>query len=414
MAQIGEDRFAFGGAPLPLAEAQARLLAAHAVKCGVETVVLGEAVGRILAADALAPFDLPPTDNSAVDGFAVHFDDLSPDAPTTLPIHGRSAAGAAPAGPLPRGHAQRIFTGAVMPEGPDTVMMQEDCTVAADRLTVRPGIRRGANRRLAGEDIPRGAVALTAGKRLMPPDIGLLAALGFVTVAVRTRLRVVLFSTGDEIATPPAPLRPGQVYDANKPMLAALLHRLGAAVVDGGVLPDTPAPTREALRTAAAGADLVITSGGVSTGEEDHVRAAIEAVGTLEFWRVAIKPGRPVALGVLDGTPLLGLPGNPVAALITFTAIGRPLLDRLAGATYAPPPRFLVRSAFAYRKKPGRREYVRVQFDAAGAAHRHPREGAGILTSLTESDALMELPEDLTDLAPGDLAPCIPLGLLLG
>jgi molybdopterin molybdotransferase len=209
-------------------------------------------------------------------------------------------------------------------------------------------------------------------------------------------------------------LRAGQVYDANKPMLAALLHRLGAMVVDGGVLPDTPAPTREALRTAAARADLVITSGGVSTGEEDHVRAAIEAVGTLQFWRVAIKPGRPVALGVLDGTPLLGLPGNPVAALITFTAIGRPLLDRLAGATYVPPPRFLVRSAFDYRKKPGRREYVRVQFDAAGAAHRHPREGAGILTSLTESDALMELPEDLTELAAGDLVACIPLGLLLG
>jgi molybdopterin molybdotransferase len=209
-------------------------------------------------------------------------------------------------------------------------------------------------------------------------------------------------------------LLPGQVYDANKPMLAALLGRLGAMVVDGGILPDTPASTRDALRMAAAQADLVITSGGVSTGEEDHVRAAIEAVGTLEFWRVAIKPGRPVALGVLDGTPLLGLPGNPVAALITFTAIGRPLLDRLAGATYVPPPRFLVRSGFQYRKKAGRREYVRVQFDAAGDARRYPKEGAGILTSLTESDALMELPEDLSVLAPGDLAPCIPLGLLLG
>jgi molybdopterin molybdotransferase len=414
MAQISEDRFAFGGAPLPLAEAQARLVAAHAVKCGAETVTLGAAAGRILADDVLAPFDLPPTANSAVDGFAVYFDDLSPTAPTTLPVHGRSAAGAAPAGRLPRGQAQRIFTGAVLPDGPDTVMMQEDCTVEADRVTVQPGIRRGANRRPAGEDIACGAVALAAGKRLMPPDIGLLAALGLVDVAVRSRLRVVVFSTGDEIATAPAPLRPGQVYDANKPMLAALLGRLGAIVVDGGVLPDTPAPTREALRSAAARADLVITSGGVSTGEEDHVRAAIEAVGTLEFWRVAMKPGRPVALGVLDGTPLLGLPGNPVAALITFTAIGRPLLDRLAGATYVPPPRFPIRSAFAYRKKPGRREYVRVQFDAAGDARRYPKEGAGILTSLTESDALMELPEDLTALAPGDLAPCIPLGLLLG
>lgn len=414
MAQIGEDRFASGGTPLTLEAAQARLVASHAVTCGTETVALGEAAGRILAADVCAPFDLPPTDNSAVDGYAVYFDDLSPDGPTTLPIHGRSAAGAAPEGPLPRGQAQRIFTGAVLPEGPDTVMMQEDCTVAEGRVIMRPGIGRGANRRRAGEDIGRGAVAFTAGKRLAPPDVGLLAALGFLTVAVRVPLRVVIFSTGDEIATAPAPLRPGQIYDANKPMLAALLHRLGAVVADGGVLPDTLEATREALRAAAARAELVITSGGVSMGEEDHVRAAIEAVGTLEFWRVAIKPGRPVALGVLGGTPLLGLPGNPVAALITFTAIGRPLLDRLAGATYITPPRFLVRSAFPYRKKPGRREYLRVQFDAGGAARRHPREGAGILTSLTESDALMELPEEMSALAVGDLAPCIPLGLLLG
>jgi molybdopterin molybdotransferase len=414
MAQIGGDDVAPGGAPLPLAEAQARLIAAHAVKCGIATVALGAASGRILAADLPAPFDLPPTDNSAVDGYAVHFDDLSPTAPTGLPVRGRAAAGAAPAGPLPRGEALRIFTGAVMPAGADTVMMQEDCTVAGDRVTVRPGIRRGANVRPAGEDIARGAVALAAGRRLMPPDIGLLAALGFVEVAVRAPLRVVLFSTGDEIVAPPARLRPGQVYDANKPMLAALLGRLGAVVTDGGILPDTPEPTRAALRAAAARADLVITSGGVSAGEEDHVRAAIEAVGTLEFWRVAMKPGRPVALGVLDEIPLLGLPGNPVAALITFTALGRPLLDRLAGATYVPPPRFAVRSGFAYRKKPGRREYVRVCFDAGGVARRYPKEGAGILTSLTGSDALMELPEELSVLAPGDLAPCIPLGVLLG
>ena len=414
MAQLSDDCFAFGGALLPLAEAQARIATAHAVKAGTESVSLAAAIGRVLARDAVAPIDLPPTDNSAVDGFALYFDDLASDAPTTLPIHGRAAAGAPPAGPLPRGRALRIFTGAVMPDGPDTVLMQEDCTLEADRVTVQPGIRRGANRRTAGEDIARGAVALAAGRRLMPPDIGLLAALGFARTEVRTQLRVALFSTGDEIAAPPAPLRPGQVYDANKPMLAALLHRLGAEIIDGGILPDSPAATQDALRDAARRADLVITSGGVSTGEEDHVRVAIEAVGRLEFWRVAIKPGRPVALGVLDGTPLLGLPGNPVAALITFMAIGRPLFDRLSGATYVPPLRFLARSAFTYRKKAGRREYVRVRIDAGGTAHRYPKEGAGILTSLTESDTLMELPEELTTLAPGDAAPCIPLGLLYG
>ncbi len=414
MAQLSDDCFAFGGALLPLHAAQARIAVAHAVKAGTETVALAEAVGRVLAQDAAAPIDLPPTDNAAVDGFALYFDDLAAAAPTTLPVHGRAAAGAAPTGPVPRGQALRIFTGAVMPDGPDTVMMQEDCVIESGRVTVRPGIRRGANRRATGEDITRGAVALPAGRRLMPPDIGLLAALGFPQVEVRLPLRVVVFSTGDEIAAPPAPLRPGRVYDANRPMLSALLRRLGAVVVDGGILPDTLAATQNALRGAARRADLVITSGGVSTGEEDHVRAAIEAVGTLEFWRVAIKPGRPVALGLLDGTPLLGLPGNPVAALVTFTAIGRPLLDRLAGSVYVPPPRFLVRSGFSYRKKAGRREYVRVQLAADGTAHRYPKEGAGILTSLTESDALMELPEEMTALAPGETAPCIPLGLLHG
>ena len=414
MAQLSDDCFAFGGALLPLAEAQARIAARHAVKAGIERVALAAAAGRVLARDEMAPIDLPPADNSAVDGFAVYFDDLSPDAPTTLPLLGRAAAGDVPGGALPRGHALRIFTGAVMPAGPDTVMMQEDCSVSAGCVTVQPGIRRGANRRPAGEDIARGALALAEGRRLMPPDIGLLAALGIAGVAVRVPLRVAVFSTGDEIAAAAAPLRPGQVYDANRPMLAALLARLGAVVTDGGILPDAPAATEAALRAAAAAAELVITSGGVSTGEEDHVRAAIASVGTLEFWRVAIKPGRPVALGVLDGTPLLGLPGNPVAALVTFVAIGRPLLDRLAGATHVPPPRFLVPSGFGHRKKAGRREYLRVQIGADGIARRYPKEGAGILTSLTESDALMELPEAMTTLAPGEAAPCIPLGLLHG
>jgi molybdopterin molybdotransferase len=414
MAQLSDDCFAFGGALLTLADAQARIAATHAVKAGTETLALRHAIGRVLAADIAAPRDLPPTDNAAVDGVAVWFDDLLADRPTVLPIHGRAAAGATPPGTLPRGRALRIFTGAVMPDGPDTVIMQEDCTFTDAAVTIRPGIRRGANRRQAGEDIACGVRALAAGRRLMPPDLGLLAALGQDRVAVRTRLRVTLFSTGDEIADPPATLRPGQVYDANRAMLGALLHRLETELRDGGILPDSRAATEAALVEAAGNSDLVITSGGVSTGEEDHVRAAIEAVGQLAFWRVAIKPGRPVALGALHGTPLLGLPGNPVAALVTFTAIGRPLLDRLAGATHVPPLRLPVPSGFATRKKAGRREYVRVQIGTDGLAHRHPREGAGILTSLTESDALMELPEDLTVLAVGDPAPCIPLGLLHG
>jgi molybdopterin molybdotransferase len=414
MAQLSDDCFAFGGALLDLADAQARIAAQFPIVAGVEAVALSQACGRILAQDIVAPVSLPPQTNAAVDGWAVHHADLSPDQPTILPIHGRTAAGHAPDGPVPRGTASRIFTGAVMPPGPDTVMMQEDCELVPGGVLIRPGIQRGANRRLAGEDIEAGSRALDAGRRLTPVDIGLLSALGLVSVPVRARLRVALFSTGDEIVDPPAPLAPGRVWDANRAMLAALLRRLGAEVIDGGILPDRKEATSAALAAASAAADLVITSGGVSAGEEDHVGRAIQDLGRLAFWKVAIKPGRPVALGEVGGTPLLGLPGNPVAALVTFAAIGRPLLDRLAGATYVPPLRFAVPSGFAYRKKPGRREYVRVILAADGTATRFPKEGAGIITSLTGSDALMELPEEMTSLAPGDLVPCIPLGLLHG
>jgi molybdopterin molybdotransferase len=414
MAQLSDDCFAFGGALLPLAQARARIAELFSTVTPTEPVPLADAVGRVLAADAVAGIDLPPQTNSAVDGYAVYHADLSPDRPTLLPVHGRAAAGQAPAGRLPRGQATRIFTGAVMPEGPDTVMMQEDCEATDTGVLVQPGIRRGANRRPAGEDLARGAIALPAGRRLMPPDIGLLAALGLHRLTVRAPLKVAVFSTGDELTDPPAPLLPGRVYDANRLMLSALLQRLGARVADGGILPDDVEATGAALREAAGWADFLLTSGGVSTGEEDHVRAAIEAAGSLTFWRVAIKPGRPVALGEVRGTPLLGLPGNPVAALITFTAIGRPLFDRLAGANYVPPAQFAVASGFAYRKKSGRREYVRVQIGADGIARRYPKEGAGVLTSLTESDAVMELPEEMTALAVGEFAPCIPLGLLYG
>lgn len=414
MAQLSDDCFAFGGALLPLAEAQARMAELYSCVAGTEPVTLPEAVGRVLAADAIAEIDLPPQTNSAVDGYAVYYADLLPDRPTLLPVTGRTAAGEDPGAPLPRGQARRIFTGAVMPPGPDTVMMQEDCELTEAGVIVQPGIRRGANRRPAGEDVARGTVALLAGRRLMPPDIGLIAALGHHQVDVRAALKVAVFSTGNELTDPPAPLTAGHVYDANRFMLSALLHRLGARVADGGILPDDPDATRDALADAAVWADLVITSGGVSTGEEDHVRTAIEAAGKLTFWRVAIKPGRPVALGAIGNTPLLGLPGNPVAALITFTAIGRPLFDRLSGAIYVPPPRFNVASGFSYKKKAGRREYVRAQIGADGVARRYPKDGAGVLTSLTESDALMELPEDMTVLSPGEVAPCIPLGLLYG
>jgi molybdopterin molybdotransferase len=344
----------------------------------------------------------------------VHHADLNAAEPTLLPIHTKTFAGHAPGGFLPPGMAARVFTGAMLPAGADTVQMQEDCEERPDGVLVRPGLKAGANRRLAGEDVARGERALSAGCRLMPPQIGLLAALGLQRVPVFARLKVALFSTGDELVEPPALLTAGKIYDANRAMLAAWLTRLGAVVQDCGILPDDMPTTQARLRAAAKECDLVLTSGGVSTGEGDHVRAAIEAIGELTFWRVALKPGRPVALGQVDGTPLLGVPGNPVAAQITVTLIGRPLLDRLSGATYEAPVRLLARSGFSHRKKAGRREYVRVVIAEGAVARRYPKDGAGILTSLTQTNALVELSEALTVLAEGDMVACMPLGLLHG
>lgn len=410
MAQLSDDCFAFGGALLPLGEAQRRI--AEMLACVAAEESAAPETGRILARDVVAGMDLPPETNSAVDGYAVRHGDLRAGEDTRLPVIGRIAAGEPHAPVLPTGAAARVFTGAVLPAGADTVMMQEDCEARDGHVLIRPGIRPGANRRPAGEDVARGETALRAGRRLTPADLALLAALGVIEVQVRTPLRVAVFSTGNELMDPPAPLPRGAVYDANRPMLLALLRGLGVRAHDGGILPDAIDATAQALARVAASADLVITSGGVSTGEEDHVRAALARIGTLAFWRVAIKPGRPVAVGTIEGTPLIGLPGNPVAALVTFAALARPMLDRLAGATFAPPLRFAVPSGFAYRKKLGRREYVRVRLDEGGIARRFHKDGAGIITSLTQSDALMELPEAMTELAPGDLAPCIPLALL--
>lgn len=415
MAQLTDDCFAFGGRLIPLGEATALILARFGTVASTETVRLADTGGRVLAEDLVAPIAVPREVNSAVDGYAVHFDDLLPDRETVLPVQGRATAGHPMDETLPRGHAARVFTGAVMPDGPDTVLMQEDCTAEPGVVRIRPGIRRGANRRLAGEDVTEGAVALRAGRRLTPPDVGLAASLGFARVPVRRRLHVALFSTGDEVAEPGGPLRRGQIYDSNRAMVASLLARAGVTVTDGGILADRADALRAALAAAAKNHDLILTSGGVSTGEEDHVRGAIEHLGALAFWRLGIKPGRPVAVGTVGDTPLVGLPGNPVAAMVSYVAIARPLIAALGGEVFREMPRFPVVSGFAYRKKPDRREYVRVRLEPGEAglvARRFAREGAGILTSLTESDALVELPEAMTDLVPGDIVGCLPLGLL--
>jgi molybdopterin molybdotransferase len=405
MAQLSDDCCAFGGERLGIDAARQMIFERVRPVAEIERVALRLALGRTLASDIAAPIAVPGYDNSAVDGYAVRFDDLDPSKATRLRCVDRIAAGHDPAGALKPGLAARIFTGAMLPEGADVVIMQEDCERDGDLVTIRPGIKRGANTRRAGEDLASGALALAAGRRLGPADLGLLAALGFVEVPVRRKLSVALLSTGDEVREPGEPLRRGQLHDANRFILAGLLERLGVDVVDLGIVRDDAATLGEVLRQAAESNDLIVTSGGVSTGEEDHVRTAIANHGSLYFWRLAIKPGRPVAMGQVGATPLAGLPGNPVAALLTFALVARPMIEALCATTPHVARRFRVVSDFAYKKKPGRREYVRVSLDrpaeGLAKARRYHKEGAGMLTSLTETDGLVELTEVTTRLDPG-------------
>jgi len=418
MAQLSDDCFAFGGPPLSVEDVERLMFERVNPVVESQPVSLDAAAGRVLAEDVIAPLDLPPFDNSAVDGYAVRHADLDQGGATRLVVVDRLTAGRASARPARKGEAIRIFTGAPMPAGADTVFMQEDCRADGAWVIVPTGLKPGANRRLAGEDVRAGAVALPAGRRLGPQHIALAAALGLTELPVRRRVRVALFSTGDEIVEPGSRRPDAAVFDANRRLLAELLARLGAAITDLGILADDPRRLQSALAAAAENHDLVLTSGGVSTGEADHVRAAVEAVGKLVFWRVAIKPGRPVAMAVIKGAAFVGVPGNPVAAFVTFVRVVRPLLFRLAGALPDPMIALPVRAGFSYRKKKGRREYVRVTLrrgeDGSIEASKYPQDGAGILSSLTESAGLVELDEETTRIEPGQQVGFLPHASLIG
>jgi molybdopterin molybdotransferase len=405
MAQLSDDCFAFGGPMMSVDEAVAIITSRVTAVGEIETVPLNAADGRVLARDVAAPLPLPPFTNSAVDGYAVRAGDLPRETEQAFPLAGRVQAGVS-AGAAKPGHAVRIFTGAPMPEGTDTVFMQEDVTVdEAGRVVLPPGLKAGANVRPAGEDIPLGHLALKRGQRLWPQHVALAAAFGLSELDVTRRIRVAVFSTGDEIASPGTARGTPQLYDSNRFMLMAMLRRLGAEVSDLGIIRDEREPLASALKHAAAQHDLILTSGGVSTGEEDHVKAGVEAVGSLVLWRMAIKPGRPVAMGIIGGTPFIGLPGNPVASFVTFVHVVRPAVLALSGALPEQPIPIPVRAAFTYKKKAGRREYVRVSLrraqDGTLEALKFPREGAGLLSSLVDTDGLVELGEDLTAVKPG-------------
>ncbi|KIL97184.1 Molybdopterin biosynthesis protein MoeA [Paramagnetospirillum magnetotacticum MS-1] len=397
-------RFAAGSDLMSVAQALSLLEARLSPAVGTEETGLHHALGRILAEDLVSGVNVPPHDNSAVDGWAFRRADLPADG--ILPVVGRVAAGHPLEGPLPQGGAVRIFTGAPMPTGADTVAMQEDCKDLGGSVALPAKLAEGDNARAAGEDISKGSVVLHAGTRLRPQELGVAAATGRSSLKVFRPLRAAVFSTGDEIRNPGTELPPGCIFDTNRFTATGLLRALGAEVTDLGILPDRFEVIRDALAEAAASHQLILTSGGVSVGDEDHVKPAVLAQGSLDFWRLAIKPGRPVALGEVKGTPFVGLPGNPVAVMVTFMAIARPMVLRLMGAAQTDLPRYPVEAGFAFRHKPGRREYLRARLahmDGRLVAAKFPSDGSGVLTSMTWSDGLVDIPEDRGDIAPGEM-----------
>jgi molybdopterin molybdotransferase len=401
MAQLSDDCFAFGGPLLPVEEALAVLANRLGPVEGAESVPLTGADGRVLASDLIAPMPLPPFTNSAVDGYALDGAAIPTIEDAVFTVAGRVQAGAAATVSAAPRQTVRVFTGAPMPAGMDTAFMQED----------------GANVRPAGEDVEAGQVVLGQGHRMRPQDVALAAALGLTHIDVRRRVRVAVMSTGDEIVAPGTPRGPTQLFDSNRFMLVAMLMRLGCTVEDLGILRDDRDATASMLTKAAANNDLVLASGGVSTGEADFVKAAVESAGTLVFWRLGIKPGRPVAMGVIGGTPFIGLPGNPVASFVTFVHVARPAIFALSGTPFQPTVTVPLRAAFSYKKKVGRREYVRVSLrraeDDALEAVKFPREGAGLLSSLVETDGLVELGEGVTAVQPGQMVAFLPYANLL-
>ena len=374
----------------------------------VETLPVMAAGERILARDVVSPVDVPPHDNSAMDGFAFAGSDLSATEPTVLQCVGHALAGAAWAGPPPQtGQCLRITTGAIMPAGLDTVVAHEMVQVQGERITIPLGrVHTGDNRRLRGEDIAQGQAALRQGQRLTPAAWGLLASLGLPEVAVRQRLRVAYFSTGDEILSLGQASREGAVYDSNRYTVCGLLQRMGCEWIDLGVVPDDPQRLRAAFEEAAMRADAIITSGGVSVGEADHTKALMRELGDVDFWRIAMRPGRPMAVGRMGQTLMFGLPGNPVAVMVTFLAFVRPALWRMMGCTDAPPLLVRAQSQQAMRKKAGRTEYQRGVVSRSDNGDLQVRttgnQGSGVLSSMVQGNALIVLHHDQGHVAEGD------------
>jgi len=418
------DCFAQAQQLMPTNEALARLRQHARPLTTTETLPLAKACGRILAQPLASPRQIPGFDNAAVDGYALRGQDLKAEGETQLQVIDHIAAGHSTLTELREGTAVRILTGARLPAGADTVVMQEDVQRHGDEVRIPSGIKAGINWRPAGEDMAIGAEILPAGQRLRPQDIGAAAAMGYTALTVYRPLKVAVFSTGDEIREPGTPLAVDSVYDVNRYMLAAFLGQLGAEVTDLGILADDRETVTSALHQAASEHQVILTSGGASTGDEDHIAAAIEQLGSLHFWRMAIKPGRPLAFGSIKAAGnsqdclFIGFPGNPVATAVCFWRFAHPLLCTLGGQTWPEPQLFKLPADFELRKKIGRREWLRAQLvtNAHGerCVHKYPKQGSGILSSLVEADGLAEIPEEVTHIQPGDPVLFLPFSQFSG
>ena len=402
---------------LPVAQAQEFIARLVPRVQAVEMLALRSALGRVLARDIVSDIDVPAHDNSAMDGYALRGIDLAVDTGTVLQITGSGFAGQSDVASAGPGQCVRIMTGAVMPAGLDTVVPQEFVRVEGDRVSVPAGVvRAGDNRRLAGEDLARGEAALTAGRVLRPADLGMLASLGRAEVPVFRRLRVAFFSTGDELRSIGEELPVGCVYDSNRYTLWGMLARLGVELIDLGVVRDDPEALEAAFRSAARDADAVITSGGVSVGEADHTKMVMAKLGDVLFWRIAMRPGRPMAIGRIetDGRSaiLFGMPGNPVAVMVTFYALVRGALLAMSGAAAQPLPMLRAASVVPMRKKPGRTEYQRGIVTRASDGGWQVRitgsQGSGILRSMSEANGLVVLHHAQGDVAAGELVDVLP------
>ncbi|MBS0446418.1 MAG: molybdopterin molybdotransferase MoeA [Proteobacteria bacterium] len=402
---------------LALDDALARLLGAVAPLPGTESVSTFDALGRVLAEDVRSALDVPPADNSAMDGYAMRAADV-PASGTVLPVSQRIPAGVVGA-PLAPGSAARIFTGAQIPAGADCIVMQELCDAVDGGVRINTVPELGNSIRRRGEDVENGAVVLRAGARLAPQHLGLAASVGAGTLRVGPRPRVALFSTGDELVMPGEPLKPGAIYNSNRYLLKGLIRALGGECVDLGIVPDRLDATRAALREAAAGNDLIVSSGGMSVGEEDHLRPAVEAEGRIDLWSIAIKPGKPLAFGDVrrpDGQGnawFLGLPGNPVSSYVTFLLAVRPVLLRLQGATDVTPRAVLQRADFDWPKPDKRREFLRARLNADGGLDLYPNQSSGVLTSVVWGDGVVDTPPSQA-IRRGDTVRFLPFASLLG